>query len=118
MDNLQKKIDEYNKQTRELVEGLKDILQIINKRAKESNQWCEDEYKDLENFLQELNNHHQIVKAFLEGYQMGDSEIKFQLSPLLYDISPIIIEDYAQYINYNYNLKYNNLITSVINIIY
>ena len=47
------------------MEGLKDTLQIINKRAKESNQWCEDEYKDLENFLQELNNKEEASKSMI-----------------------------------------------------
>lgn len=117
MGKLQHRIDEYNKETKELVDEIQDTIQKINKRAKEEQYWKQYEYEDLENFLSELDTHHQVVQAFLDGCQIVNDGIEFQLTPLLDSITPIMIEDYAQYISFNYNLKYSTLITSVINII-
>lgn len=77
MSNLQKKIDEYNKQTKELVEGLTKRLDKVKCV------WNDYDNDIILEYIIMLQNKHNEIKAFIDGCQTLENNLEFVWIPLI-----------------------------------
>ncbi len=115
---LQQRIDEYNKKTEDIVTLVKKTIYKINDDFEKNNDsFSTSRFEYLQCILQELYQHYLRVEAFIDGCKLAASdELLFRFEPLLEEVFPTFSANWYDYVVETYDLKYSNLISSIVHI--